>query len=213
MKNKILKISIILILLSFIFVNKNVFGASYDLSDYKNHIGSNSWLIAYDETNNIFYLFVAYGSGKNFIGGIKTIDDVNYLNYGIACSASSGSYWAQAQYNYTVYTFDSSTSMFTNPKLFTPGSSFLFDSSMLFIASNTDYYYWENGTPFFQATPVPSMVHIATGVVDKALEKVEMTQEITTTIVGLAKYLIPLLICLLGFWKAWQILSHSLHKA
>lgn len=58
---------------------------------------------------------------------------------------------------------------------------------------------------FFQRTPVTVLAPI--------LEKVEMNQQITTTIVGLAVLLIPLLICLIGFWKACRLLSKILHKS
>ena len=63
-----------------------------------------------------------------------------------------------------------------------------------------------DGSIFFQVTPV-------TGTLAPILEKVEMKETITTTIVGLAVLLIPLLICLIGFWKAWKLLSKILHKS
>lgn len=216
MKNKILAISIIFILLSFIFINNSVFAASYDLSDYENHVGSNAYLIAYDETDKIFYLFVSANSGtKYFIGGSATVEDSKYISYGIACSGSYGS-WQGNQCNYYVYTFDSSTNTFTNKTTYYPSSQFYFDNNMLIIATNTDYYHWENTTPFFQATPLPSVVYIQPLTIAEEMEKMkvqELSQTIVTTIVGLAKYLIPLLICLLGFWKAWKLLSKTLRKA
>lgn len=67
--------------------------------------------------------------------------------------------------------------------------------------------YNNDGTTFFMNPPVQQ------GVVAQKLEEVEMLDPITTTLVGLAKLLIPLLICLLGFWKAWQLLLKILHKS
>lgn len=42
---------------------------------------------------------------------------------------------------------------------------------------------------------------------------VEMAKPVMTTIVGLVKLLIPLLIFLVGFWKAWAFLSKTLRQA
>ena len=61
MKNKILTISIIFILLSFIFINNNVFASSYDLNDYKNYISDNNWAIVYSDTTTEFYLLIPEG--------------------------------------------------------------------------------------------------------------------------------------------------------
>lgn len=79
-------------------------------------------------------------------------------------------------------------------------------SEIIMYESSTDIR--ENGSTsnlFFPAAPVTVLAPI--------LEEVEMNQPITTTIVGLAKLLIPLLICLIGFWKAWRLLSRMLHKS
>lgn len=70
-----------------------------------------------------------------------------------------------------------------------------------FLKSNCPVYDTE-GKVFFAVTPLAQIV-----------SKVELTQEITTTIVGLLKLLIPLLICLLSFWKGWKFFLEILHKA
>ena len=63
------------------------------------------------------------------------------------------------------------------------------------------------GTLFFQVTPlgVGSLALIAM--------RLNLTEEITTTLVGLLKLLIPFLICLIGFWKGWHLLLKILRKA
>lgn len=53
----------------------------------------------------------------------------------------------------------------------------------------------------------------ARGTLAPIVGKLEIATPITTTLVGLVKLLIPLLICLVGFWKAWQFLSTLLRKA
>lgn len=75
---------------------------------------------------------------------------------------------------------------------------------------NTDGTVFVSGMrSFFQSTPATT----STTVLATILGKMEMNQQITTTIVGLAVLLIPLLICLIGFWKAWQLLLKMLHKS
>ena len=72
--------------------------------------------------------------------------------------------------------------------------------------ANFNVYNNSSCTDFFFNTPV-------TGILAPILEKVEMSEPILTTVVGLVGLLIPLLICLLGFWKAWGLLSKILHKS
>ena len=58
---------------------------------------------------------------------------------------------------------------------------------------------------FFQKTPALTLLN-------QTLEEVEMNL-VMKEILGLAKYLKPLLICLLSFWKGWKFFSEILHKA
>ena len=72
----------------------------------------------------------------------------------------------------------------------------------------TTSLYNSDGTVFLQPAPVTEQT-----ILTPILEKMEMKEPIITTIVGLAKLLIPLLICLIGFWKAWKLLSKTLYNA
>lgn len=93
------------------------------------------------------------------------------------------------------------------------GGLFKFGGSGTIITSGVDIYSNNSYTEiFFQKTPVAETEEIQK-VLFPILEKVEMKEPIVTTIVGLAKLLIPLLICLLGFWKACRLLSKILHKS
>lgn len=65
-----------------------------------------------------------------------------------------------------------------------------------------------DGTLFFQRTPLSQ--GILAPIMGEAKPKMK---EITTTLVGLAKLLIPLLVCLIGFLKALQLLSKILRQA
>lgn len=57
---------------------------------------------------------------------------------------------------------------------------------------------------FFQVAPVGRLATMVT---------LEEAKEITTTLAGLTKLLIPLLICLLGLWKGLQVLLRILRMA
>lgn len=59
---------------------------------------------------------------------------------------------------------------------------------------------------FFLKAPV-------TGTLAPILERVEMMEPIVTTISGTLKLLIPFLVSLIAFWKAWQVFSRVLHHA
>lgn len=61
-------------------------------------------------------------------------------------------------------------------------------------------------TDFFFKSPV-------TGTLAPILERVEMMEPIATTISGTLKLLIPFLVSLIAFWKAWQVFSRVLHHA
>lgn len=76
------------------------------------------------------------------------------------------------------------------------------------IESSKDIIRKSDESVFFQQTPVTEQT-----VLTPILEGMEMNQLITTTIIGLAVLLIPLLICLIGFWKAWRLLLKILHKS
>lgn len=65
--------------------------------------------------------------------------------------------------------------------------------------------YKEGDTLFFQLPPQT--------ILRKVMEVEAKKKEITTTLVGLAKLLIPLLICLIGFLKAWALLLRILRNA
>lgn len=76
-------------------------------------------------------------------------------------------------------------------------------------SSNFDIYSNRraNAGLFFQQTPLVELE------LAPVVERINLTTEITTTITGLVGLLIPLLICLIGFWKGWHLLSNLLHRA
>lgn len=203
MKNKILAVFFIFILISYCFIGTSVYATNYDLSDYENKdLMNGSWFIYYDQSSNLIYLVTSDSTSRPYL--------TCYLSGGYDWSSMGklGDYSNMG--GFYKYTFNLSTNTFENKKHIDNGCLNFGDPTDKIIASGCDLYRYQSFTSFFQPTPVPSMVNIP---IAKELEKVEMTQEITTTLVGLAKYLIPLLVSLLAFWKAWQILSHSLHKA
>lgn len=205
MKNKILTISIIFILLTFVFISNNVFATS--LSDYPDFpvpttVGGNSPnnyrrlnYIYLGPNNNTFLVsyFYTYVSNKK---PVIIADEAITYNY-----TGSSTYY----YTYILNNDDSTWSSYDN------GTS---ESGNTI--SHTPYYdiyyseidiYNKSGDIVFQVPPVQQRV------VAQKLEGVEMKEPIITTIVGLAKLLIPFLICLIGFWKGWQLLLKILHKS
>jgi hypothetical protein len=72
------------------------------------------------------------------------------------------------------------------------------------LMANGDLYK-EDDSLFFQLPPQT--------ILRKVMEVEAEKKEITTTLVGLARLLIPFLICLIGFWKAWRLLLRILQKA
>lgn len=97
-----------------------------------------------------------------------------------------------------------------------PFAYFVFDTTGQYcdydLANNIIYssfdIYNSDGTLFFQKTP------LSQGTLAPIMgEAKPMMKEITTTLVGLLKSLIPFLICLLAFWKGWHLLSKILHQA
>ena len=197
--HKILPILSILILVSFIFINNNVFASNISV-DISSIVNDSVWCIFLGEDGN-YYLAVGINKGSDCF----MYESNTYLRYRIDIS---GGAWL----NYDLYIFDSSNYEF----VYHSSQGFNYSGVKEFIYSSKDIKI-ERGSSdvFFQQTPVLTssiLIQVETSLAQE-LEKVEMTQEITTTIVGLAKLLIPLLICLLGFCKAWQLLSRLLHKA
>lgn len=214
--HKILPILSILILVSFIFINNNVFAFSESVD-----INSNSYncfipdkayntFVTLEEYNNNNYKFFVYcgdsllhvyffpknmdikiwksNSGGGFQSNYESITDFSCIYYSI--NESDG----------LINTTDKNRTSFTNAR-------------SGYYVSGSNHYFYTNINIYTDNTCTAFFFQIAPLTLEPILGKVEMTQEITTTIVGLAKLLIPLLICLLGFWKAWQLLSRLLHKA
>lgn len=122
----------------------------------------------------------------------------------------SGSSWSVNEVcYYTSYTFNSDGTLSSSPTglVYEECNSSRFFGNDLYndvFFLNNGTFYKSDGSVFFQQTPLR-----------KVLIQAEVTKnkEVITTIVGLAKSLIPLLICLVGFWKAWRLLSRILFKA
>ena len=138
---------------------------------------------------NSYFILKDAGGGIYLIYTTSTLSHVVYAEgklYFKDGNASFGSYVLSKD----TWSFDTKTGLFK-------GANFTF------LYSKFDIYDG-NDNVFFQRTPVGQLVKVVT---------LEEAKEIPLTIVGLAKFLIPLLICLISFWKGWQILSRILHRA
>lgn len=198
--HKFLPVVAVILFIVNIFLNNTVFGATYDLKDYKNHdLKNGGWaIIRVFEDNTIYlittnnasypYMYAGYttdSQGNIFLeGGILFNRNIPYSNQSIA-----GIY---------VYTFNTETSKFENPVGYNWEPMFTVKKAEV-IASGCDIRV-NDGTSFFQPTPVPSRVYInptLTEIITKGL--VEMVAKLvenmkTIILIGLAVLSIGLLI-------------------
>lgn len=209
MKSKILTIfCIIMLLSSFILIN-NVYAANYDLSDYKNYTSGKNWMIFHTLSDNTFYLIVL-DSGYLYTNGLRYEDNGNCLigSCVLASNDLTTNPWGSPK-SFNVYKFNNSSNKFEHLKNTT---EFSIEHSYL-IASNVTIRYAGNHSDFFQATPVPSVVHIASTTLAKELETVQVTKVWKTLMKTLVVSLIVFLVGLVGLRKAWTFLKTALRKA
>ena len=204
--HKFLPILAIIILIFNIFITTTVFGATYDLSDYKNcNLTGGVWAIVCTKEKNEIYLITGERSDFRYlITGKKTNKDGTFYSNGefFTCEYN-GNYWYNSQGGTYVYTFNKGTSKFENRTKYGIGGDCFKCGDCDIIASGVNIVTAGSGsTSFFQQTPVPSKVLINPTIVEtimKALE--EMIQTIITNIktiipIGLAVLSIGLLILL-----------------
>lgn len=201
MKNKILIISIFFLLSSFVLTTICFAGTTYDLTTI-DYIGEKNynWAV-YEGKDGKYYLAVCIESGYQ----VLTVYEDNIF------ASMSGRLSNKGGINYYELTANGSINLVcekpTNAITEYEYSTILYSSSDVMV---------NNGGLFFQQTPVDKQaltLPLEEKVLAPIMEKVEMKEPIMITIVGLAKLLIPLLIYLLGFWKAWQVFLKILHKS
>lgn len=211
MKNKILTISIVFILISFIFINNNIFASEindnslivdgYDMSDAYNYFTVDDAFVIVHSWGTQYYLVVPNSPGYTAYCAISSTNAVLYYNEN----------WNELSgHAYTFYLYNPENLKFEYAWTGNTGDWTLDNGALIFGYASKGVYNQDH-TTFFMNPPVAEQQEITT--LKPILEKVEMKEPIVTTIVGLAKLLIPLLICLLGFWKAWRLLSKILHKS
>lgn len=213
MKNKILTISVIFILLSFIFINNNVFAASYDLSDHKNHISDKSWCIVYSYSSENFYLLVSDNTTYKYFYTFDLSLNENgiYTSNGeFLVSSSYGSSPYGSQGNFHSYVFDKDTLVFNYlSQQYTPASHFNCGECEI-IASNLDIYNPNKLSIFFQATPVPSVVRIAPMTLSEELEKIQVQEMWKILMKNVVISLLVFVVSYLALRKAWSFLRTQL---
>lgn len=189
--------TIILVILT--FTTNTVFGATYDLSDYKNHDLKNGvWCIVYSKTYDKIYLIVGErGDYRYLFCGTKTDENGNkYPASGWSTMKYLGDYNAQGGAGR--YVFNTETNKFDSYVYYGIGGLNLGECEI--IASGVNIYSSSGWTSFFQKTPVPGKVVIKPTLVEtlaKALGELIQTivEKITTIIpIGLLVLSIGLLI-------------------
>ena len=217
MKNKILTISIIFILLSLVFIN-NCFAFSETINingnSYNCFIPDKAYntMITLEEYNNSNYKFLANcGDSQLHVYFFPKDMDIKIWKSNTVGGYQSN-YASIENFSCIYYSiWENSGSINTTDKNRTDFASangsygYYVNGSNHYFYTNINIYNDNTCTDFFFKAPVTVLVPV--------LEKMEMKEPIVTTIVGLAKLLIPLLICLIAFWKAWRLLSRILHKS
>lgn len=199
---KFLPILIVAMFVINIFFSTTAFGATYDLSDYKNHdLKDGVWCIVYSKKNEKFHLIVGERSDYRYLFCSTSTDDEGniYPSGSWSTMRTLGNYNAQGGAG--CYTFNTETSKFEDYAYYGIGGLNLGECEV--IASGVDVYTNNGWTSFFRKTPVPSQVviqPILMETVTQALE--EMIQKITTNLqkiiqVGLVILSIGLLIFLI----------------
>ena len=189
MKKKILFTSILLLFISLLFISNNSFAATYDLSDYKNHLHSGTaWALVYSIDNDNFYMVTSEISDRYIYCGTTTLETGEVVSTGyFLFSGSLGSGMSNSLCKPYVCTFDKTTNTFGTRVQYgwddNPTSNLI--GKCRIIASGQDVHPFNKTEVFFQQTPVPSQVVIPpeTTVLAEKLEKVEMMKPITTTII------------------------------
>lgn len=204
MKNKILSISIILILLSFIFINNNVFALDYDLSDYKNHdLMSGSWFIYYSEEENIIYLVTTDSTSRQYL--------TCYLSNGYDWSSMGSLGNFSNMGGFYRYSFNTSTRKFEEREHIDNGCLNFGNPSGKIIASGCDLYNYLNGwSSFFQVTPVPLTVYIPEMTLSMELEKIQVQEMWKTLMKNVVISLLAFVVSYLALRKAWSFLRIQL---
>lgn len=218
MKKKILFTSILLLFISLLFINNNVFATTYDLSDYKNHLNSgNVWVIVYSRVNGNFYLVTGEKSTRPYFISTKLTDEDGtvYSNGYFITSGGTGSSYNNSLAGVYLFTFDFESNTFKGGTYYnwegTTTNKVI--GSCDIIASGSDIYNWENTPAFFTRTPLPLQVVIAPTTLAEELEMAQVKENFQTMIRGIIPYLIALVVGLVAFWKAWQLLLKELRKA
>ena len=204
MKNKILSIAIIFIILSFIFINNNVFAVTYDLSDYENYVDGKNWVICYDIEEDKFVLITT--SSKYLYGNSIMQDEEG--KYYISYSTLSSDYLDTDPWGLpgqiSIYNFDYTTSTFN----FSSNTSQLeHKNDYYIIACNCTIYNATDNSIFFPPTPIPLVENIRQMVLVKKLEEVEMMEPTMREILTLAPIMIILIASYLGLRKGLTLLK------
>lgn len=190
--------TIILFILTFI-TNNTVLGATYDLSDYKNHDLKNGvWCIVYSKTHDKIYLIVGERADYRYLFcGTKTDEKGNkYPAGGWSTMRELGNYNSQGGAGR--YVFNTETNKFDSYVYYDIGKLNVGECEV--IASGVNIYTSSGWTSFFQKTPVPSKVVIHPTLMEtiqQALETLIQTiiNKMTTIIpIGLVVLSIGLLI-------------------
>lgn len=180
--HKFLPVLAIVLFVINIFITNFVFGATYDLSDYKNHDLKNGvWCIVYSKTYDNIYLIVGERSDYRYLFCVTKKDDNGniYPYAGWSTMQKLGDYNSQGGAGR--YTFNKETNKFENYVYYGIGQLNVGECEV--IASGVDVYTNSNWTSFFQKTPVPSKVVIQPTLTETLVEALgEMIQKIITNL-------------------------------
>lgn len=212
MKNKILIITIIFVLISFLFINNSFAVANYpdvaETVESFGHLYRKYIVISCNNNGEEMILLWVFGcSSESLIENSRfeiTETGVDIVVSSLDLTANGGSLQYQS-YNILDGKWNAhGYSYLNNGQTKTLGTGATDGVNLKIYESSHPVYYKGTDTIFSTEPPM-----ILSGIV----KEMEMMEPIVTTLLGLLGLLIPLLICLIGFWKVWSLLSRILHKS
>ncbi len=189
---KFIPIIFLLLLIINIFVPVISYGATYDLSDYKNQqLTGDLWVIVHARSDDKIYLITAERNDyKIMLTDFIDDGDGTYHSRGnwLTCYRISDT-WYNGQAGTYVSTFNPETSKFEGRVAYGIGGNCFQCGECDIIASGCNIYAPGNAKVFFHPTSVPSKVHIKPTLTEML---VEALAKMVTGIVENLKMIIPI---------------------
>lgn len=212
MKNKIIILSIILLLFSLVFVNNNVFAETatntlivdgYDMSDIYNYFTVDDAFFIVDWANqgNEYYLAVPGASGYRSYCAISAVNSCLYYNE---------NWEALDGHSYSFYKFNTETLKFEYG-WYGHLNDWTLDNGCLYFAYSSKGIYNQDHESFFLKAPVTEVPEEIPGTLEEIMNKAgkQAEQEITQIILIVIMITAGLMVLLIGLRKGSTVLMNG----